>query len=150
MKLTRLCAVAAVGALLALPALAQTTTTSPSTTNRAAPPAAPPAAPMPQSKPVPPATSGSTAPSAGTGTGASTSKSKVIDINSASRDELMTLPGIGEARSDAIVKNRPYRSKDELVSKNIVPSNVYSGIKNQIAAVGGSKNTASATHSKKP
>lgn len=147
MKLTRLCAIAAVGALLAVPALAQSTTTSPSTTNRTAPP---PTAPMPQSKPVPPGTSGSTAPSSTTGTGASTSKSsKVIDINTASKDELMTLPGIGEARSDAIVKNRPYRSKDELVSKKIVPSNVYAGIKDQIAAVGGSKNTAAAGQTKK-
>lgn len=149
MKLTRLCAVAAIGALLAVPALAQSTTTSPSTTNRTAPPAAPPMAPTPQAKPVPPATSGSTAPSSTMGTGASTSKSsKVIDINTASKDELMTLPGIGEARSDAIVKNRPYRSKDELVSKKIVPSNVYTGIKDQIAAVGGSKNTAAATTKK--
>lgn len=146
MKLTRLCAVAVIGALLAVPALAQSTTTSPSTTNRTAPPMAPP---TPQAKPVPPATSGSTAPSSTMGTGASTSKSsKVIDINTASKDELMTLPGIGEARSDAIVKNRPYRSKDELVSKKIVPSNVYTGIKDQIAAVGGSKNTASATTKK--
>ncbi|MBP2291140.1 ComEA family DNA-binding protein [Azospirillum rugosum] len=146
MKLTRLCAIAAVGALLAVPALAQSTTTSPSTTNRTAPPTAP----TPQAKPVPPATSGSTAPSSTTGTGASTSKSsKVIDINTASKDELMTLPGIGEARSDAIVKNRPYRSKDELVSKKIVPSNVYGEIKDQIAAVGGSKNTAAAGTTKK-
>ncbi|WP_448202895.1 ComEA family DNA-binding protein [Azospirillum sp. sgz302134] len=146
MKLTRLCAIAAIGALIAVPALAQSTTTSPSTTTRTQP-ASPP---VPQAKPMPPGTSGSTAaPSTATGSGASTSKSKVIDINSASKDELMTLPGIGEARSDAIVKNRPYRSKDELVSKKIVPSNVYSGIKDQIAAVGGSKNTAAAGQVKK-
>lgn len=148
MKLTRLCAIAALGAMIAVPALAQSTMTSPSTTTKTPPPAA--NAPMPQTKPVPPGTSGSTAPSSTMGTGASTSKSsKVIDINTASKDELMTLPGVGEARSDAIIKNRPYRSKDELVSKKIVPQNVYGEIKNQIAAVGGSKNTASAGSTKK-
>lgn len=145
MKLSRVCAIAAIGALIAVPVLAQSTSTSPSkTTTQSSPP---PTSPTPGMKPTPPAgTSGSTAPSsAATGSGASTSKaSKAIDINTASKEELQTLPGIGEARSDAIIKNRPYRSKDELVSKKIVPSNVYDGIKGQIAAVGGSKNTAAA------
>ncbi len=57
-----------------------------------------------------------------------------IDINSASKAELMTLPGVGEARSDAILKNRPYRGKDELVSKRIVPDPLFQIIKDKIIA----------------
>lgn len=59
---------------------------------------------------------------------------KLIDINSAGADELMTLDGIGEARSKAIIKGRPYRGKDELVDKNIIPEGVYAKIKDQIVA----------------
>ena len=55
-----------------------------------------------------------------------------IDINRASADELRKIDGIGEARSAAIIKGRPYRSKDELVSKNIIPKAVYDKIKEQI------------------
>ncbi|WP_188262247.1 ComEA family DNA-binding protein [Azospirillum tabaci] len=138
MKPIRLCAIAAfasVGAMIAVPAFAQSTAPSSST---------PSTAPMPQAKPaMPPGTSGSTT-APPMGSGSSTAKAKVIDLNTAGKDELQTLPGIGEARSEAIVKNRPYRSKDELVSKKIVPQNVYDDIKGRIAAVGGSKTSASA------
>lgn len=57
-----------------------------------------------------------------------------IDINRASADELRKIDGIGEARSAAIIKGRPYRSKDELVSKNIIPKSVYDKIKERIIA----------------
>ena len=139
MKPIRLCAIAAVaslGAMIAVPAVAQSTTPS----------ATPSTAPMPQAKPaMPPGHSGTTtAPPMGSGSSSSTAKAKVIDLNTAGKEELQTLPGIGEARSEAIVKNRPYRSKDELVSKKIVPQNVYDDIKGRIAAVGGSKTSASA------
>ncbi|MBK3734111.1 helix-hairpin-helix domain-containing protein [Azospirillum brasilense] len=144
MKPIRLCAIAAVaslGAMIAVPAVAQST----------APSATPSTTPMPQAKPaMPPGHSGTTtAPPMGSGSSSSTAKAKVIDLNTAGKDELQTLPGIGEARSEAIVKNRPYRSKDELVSKKIVPQNVYDDIKGRIAAVGGSKTSASATPPKK-
>ncbi|MGY0712324.1 helix-hairpin-helix domain-containing protein [Azospirillum argentinense] len=139
MKPIRLCAIAAiasVGAMIAVPSLAQST----------APSATPSTTPMPQAKPaMPPGHSGTTtAPPMGSGSSSTTAKAKVIDLNTAGKDELQTLPGIGEARSEAIVKNRPYRSKDELVSKKIVPQNVYDDIKGRIAAVGGSKTSASA------
>ena len=49
-------------------------------------------------------------------------------------EELSRLKGIGEARSAAIVKGRPYRGKDELVRKKILPEGVYAGIKDQIIA----------------
>jgi DNA uptake protein ComE-like DNA-binding protein len=61
-------------------------------------------------------------------------KGALMDINSASEKELDTLPGIGEARAKAIVKNRPYKGKDELVQKKIIPQGVYDGIKDQIIA----------------
>ena len=58
----------------------------------------------------------------------------LIDTNSASRDELMKLKGIGDARADAIIKGRPYKGKNELLDKKIVPSNVYEDIKDKIIA----------------
>ncbi|HWH43066.1 MAG TPA: helix-hairpin-helix domain-containing protein [Usitatibacter sp.] len=61
-------------------------------------------------------------------------KGALMDINSATEKELDTLPGIGEARAKAIIKNRPYKGKDELVQKKIIPQNVYDGIKDKIIA----------------
>lgn len=66
--------------------------------------------------------------------GTSTPATGQIDINSASKDQLMTLPGIGDARAAAIIKNRPYRGKNELIDKKIVPQNVYNDIKDHIVA----------------
>jgi competence protein ComEA len=63
-----------------------------------------------------------------------TTQGKLVDINSASAAELDALPGIGKARADAIIKNRPYRGKDDLVSRRIIPQNVYDGIKDKIVA----------------
>jgi len=58
----------------------------------------------------------------------------LVDINSASKLELDALPGIGSARADAIIKGRPYKGKDDLVQKKIIPQNVYDGIKDRIIA----------------
>lgn len=58
----------------------------------------------------------------------------LMDINSASEKDLATLPGIGEARAKAIVKGRPYKGKNELKDKKIVPEGVYDGIKDKIIA----------------
>jgi len=57
-----------------------------------------------------------------------------IDVNRASADDLMKLKGIGETRAKAIIKGRPYKGKDELVDKKIVPQAVYDKIKDQIIA----------------
>ena len=57
-----------------------------------------------------------------------------MDINTAPASELETLPGIGEAYSKKIVENRPYKRKDELVKKKIVPQATYDKIKDQIIA----------------
>jgi len=61
-------------------------------------------------------------------------KAEPMDINSASEKELATLKGIGEARAKAIVKGRPYKGKDDLVHKKIIPQGVYDDIKDQIIA----------------
>jgi competence protein ComEA len=61
-------------------------------------------------------------------------KKEPLDINSASADELKALKGIGEADAKKIVENRPYKTKDELVEKKVVPKATYDKIKNQIVA----------------
>ena len=61
-------------------------------------------------------------------------KAEPMDINTASEKDLATLKGIGDVRAKAIVKGRPYKGKDELVQKKIVPQNVYDDIKDQIIA----------------
>lgn len=106
MRLASLGLFTALGLLVAAPTWAQT----------AAPSAAPKA--------------GSAAPA----TAAPARAAEPIDINSATKEQLDALPGIGSARAEAIIKGRPYTGKDDLVRKKIIPENVYSGIKDRIIA----------------
>ena len=62
------------------------------------------------------------------------SKSDLIDINSASKQELMTLPGIADALAQKIIGGRPYRMKTQLKSRNIVPDATYAKIESKIIA----------------
>jgi competence protein ComEA len=64
----------------------------------------------------------------------SAEKKTLIDINSASEDELKSIDGIGNMYAKKIVDNRPYKRKDELVKKKIVPEKTYDQIKDQIVA----------------
>ena len=61
-------------------------------------------------------------------------KHALLDINTAPASELETLSGVGEAYSKKIVENRPYKRKDELAKKKIVPQATYDKIKDHIIA----------------
>jgi competence protein ComEA len=64
----------------------------------------------------------------------SSDKADLIDINSASKERLLTLPGIDESRAQEIIDKRPYKKKDELKKKKIVPEEVYKQIADKITA----------------
>ena len=110
MRLGRYLAVTGLSMLLAMPLVAQTPSTSKS-------PATPPSViGQPRAAAGSPAVGG------------------LLDINSASAEELDKLPGVGPARAKAIIANRPYGGKDDLANRKIIPPNVYNQIKDKIIA----------------
>jgi DNA uptake protein ComE-like DNA-binding protein len=58
-----------------------------------------------------------------------------VDLNGASRNELMTLPGIGAREAAQIVANRPYLTKTELVSKNVLPVGPFLSLRHLVVAM---------------
>ncbi len=57
-----------------------------------------------------------------------------IDLNTATKEQLMTLTGVGEVTAQQIIKNRPYAKKDQLKSKKILTDQGYDKIKDKIIA----------------
>lgn len=69
------------------------------------------------------------------GQGSPAVRPALIDINSASRARLKTLPGIGDAEAERIVAGRPYLSKASLVTAKVIPAGVYQAIRHRIIAI---------------
>lgn len=116
----------ALGLLSASPLFAQAT--QPATGTKTAPP---PAGMMaPKADKMAPAAKADTK----ADTKTETKKGDLIDLNSASAAELEGLKGIGKVHAAEIIKGRPYKGKDDLVSKKIITEKMYADIKDQIIA----------------
>ncbi len=67
---------------------------------------------------------------------------KLVDINNATREELKKLPEIGDVEADKIIAGRPYGSKANLVTKNVIDRAIYENLKKRVVAKQPYKNGA--------
>src|ERR1700721_2336996 len=74
------------------------------------------------------------APDSNTAMKAAPKAGDLLDINTATKDQLKTLPGIGDAYSQKIIDGRPYKTKLDLVQKKIIPQGTHDKIKDSIIA----------------
>jgi DNA uptake protein ComE-like DNA-binding protein len=65
---------------------------------------------------------------------AKASAATLLDLNSATKEQLQTLPGIGDAYAQKIIAGRPYTRKDQLVSRSVIPQATYDKIKDSVIA----------------
>jgi DNA uptake protein ComE-like DNA-binding protein len=64
----------------------------------------------------------------------STAKAKLVDLNSATKEQLQAIPGIGDTYSQKIIDARPYKMKTDLVRKKILPQATYDKIAGMVIA----------------